>query len=337
MLRALAILLLTVSLSAHAQFVGAAPVDSTADLTETFRNLMDRFRGRKPPPPIPVGGGDLGRLVSWNVQTLGKKASKAKKSALRLGLGRALAGAGPAILAAQEVANDQGAETLARQLPDGGRDWTQSFTDTSDAMNNALYFGPGVRMDCSGNLNLPGVMHPPHMAHVTVGAADFTVLSVHLTYAKGDASASAAELKAIMAWVRAQAAKPGADPDFVIAGDFNLATGEGKKLSKRSGDRSWESIEDSLGKGFTALVDEPTSRHGREGASNNYDHFIVSDDFRSEELVVAGAVSSVEVALAEREAGTRASDHYPIALTFRKSGAGPDGKAIALDGASTCR
>ena len=338
MLRALSILLVDVSLSAQAQFVGAAPVEPSADLSDTFRNLWERFRGRKPPTQIPAGdGANVGRLVSWNVQTLGKKASKGKRDALRLGLGRALAGAGPSILAAQEVANDKGAETLSRQLPNEGRGWTMSFEDTSDSMNNAIYTGPGVRLDCSGNLNLEGVRHPPHMAHVTVGDADFTVLSVHLSYNKGDAASSADELKIIMAWVRAEAAKPGADPDFIIAGDFNLPTGRGKELSARSADRSWEPIEEALGAGFTALVDEPTSRRGREESANNYDHFLVSDDFLDEELIAAGAVDEREVVMAERSAGTRASDHFPIALTFRKSGAGPNGKAIALDGASTCR
>lgn len=338
MLRALSILLVAVSLSAQAQFVGAAPIEPSADLSDTFRHLWDRFRGHKPPTQIPAGdGANIGRIISWNVQTLGKKASKGKKDALRLGLGRALAGAGSAILAAQEIANDKGAETLSRQLPNEGRGWTMSFEDTSDAMNNAIYTGPGVRLDCSGNLNLEGVQHPPHMAHITVGDADFTLLSVHLSYAKGDASASADELKIIMAWVRAQAAKPGADPDFIIAGDFNLPTGKGKELSTRSGDRSWEPIEEALGPGFTALVDEPTSRHGREEAANNYDHFLVSDDFLNEELVVAGAVNEAEVVMAEKETGTRASDHFPIALTFRKSGQGPNGKPIALDGPSTCR
>lgn len=336
--RSIAILLVAFSLCAQARNASAASAEASADLSDTFRDLWDRFRGREPRPRPEAGDDDvLGRLVSWNVQTLGKKASKAKKDALRLGLGRALAGAGPAILAAQEVANDKGAETLSRQLPGGGRGWTMSFEDTSDSMNNAVFAGPGVTINCSGNLEIEGVRHPPHMAHVSVGNADFTVLSVHLSYAKGDASASVAELKLIMEWVRAQAARPGTDPDFVIAGDFNLPTGRGKEFSVRSADRSWGPIEDSLGPGFTALVDEPTSRHGRSGAANNYDHFLVSDDFLDEELVAAGAVSSAEVALAEREAGTRASDHYPIALTFRRSGAGPDGRPIALDGSSICR
>jgi len=326
----MAVLLLAASLSARAPYAAAAPVSS--ELSDTFRGLWERFRGRKPPAQVPDGDGAvIGRLVSWNVQTLGAKASKAKKEALRLGLGRALSGAGTAILAAQEVANDKGAETLARQLPGEGRGWTMSFEDTSAAMNNAIFTGPGVRLECSSNLSIEGVRHPPHMAYVTAGDADFTLLSVHLSYAKGDASASAEELKLIMAWVRAEAAKPGADPDFVIAGDFNLPTVRGKGLSARSSERAWEPLEETMGEGFTALVDDPTSRRGREGSANNYDHFLVSDDFL-EELVAAGAVDEREFVLAERSAGARASDHFPIALTFRKSGPG-----VALDGGSVCR
>jgi len=132
-------LLVALFLCAPARYATAASAEPSADLSDTFRGLWDRFRGRKPPTQIPAGdGGNLGRLVSWNVQTLGKKASKAKKDALRLGLGRALAGAGTMILAAQEVANDKGAETLSRQLPGEGRGWTMSFEDTSDSMNNAI-------------------------------------------------------------------------------------------------------------------------------------------------------------------------------------------------------
>lgn len=331
MLRFLSILLVAVSLSAQAQYVGAAPIDTSADLSDTFHNIWDRIRGRTPrPPQIPPGQADLGRIISWNVQTLGAKASKGKKDALRAGLAKALEGAGPAIVAAQEIANDKGADTLSRQLPGEGRGWTMGFEDTSDAMNNAIYAGPGVRIDCSGNVPVEGVQHPPYMAHVTVDGVDFTLVSVHLSYAKGDESASADELTKIMAWVRAVAARPGADPDFIIAGDFNMPTSKGKELSSRSGERAWEPM--NVGAGFTALVDDPTSRRGREDAANNYDHFIVSDDFKNEEFVVAGAVNEAAVVMAEKSAGTRASDHFPIALTFRKRGVGADGKPLALDG-----
>ncbi len=338
--RALAVLFIAASLalSARAQYIGAAPIDQAADLADAFRNLWDSLRGRKPPTQIPAGDGPaLGRLISWNVQILGRKASKARKEALRLGLGRALQGAGATVFAAQEVANDAGAGILARQLPDGGRDWQTSFANTPNPQDNALYFNSGVQVNCAMALNIPGVKSPPRMAHVQVGDADFTVLSVHLSYAKGDASVSAAELALILAWTRAKMAEPGADQDLVIAGDFNLPTRRGRTLSARSRERSWSPIEDILGDGFEALIDAPTSRSGREAAVNNYDHFIVSRHFADSILVVAGAVDEAEIALAERETGTRASDHFPIAMTFRKSGAGRDGRPIATDGPSVCR
>ncbi|MBI3288946.1 MAG: endonuclease/exonuclease/phosphatase family protein [Elusimicrobia bacterium] len=345
MRRAFAVCLLCFSLSAEAQYVGAASLEQTGDLSQSFSDLWKRLFGPKPTPvPLPTNvparpaaDDTLGRLVSWNVQVLGKNASAAKKSALRLGLGRALRGSAPTLLAVQEISNDAGARALARQLPGEGKNWTTSFTDSSDSQNNALYFGPGIRVDCSRSLDLPGVLHPPRMAHVTVQNADFTVLSIHLTYAKGKAAASAAELKIILAWLRAEMAKPNADPDFIIAGDFNLPTRKGKTLSMRSGETSWAPLEDSIGPGVTALIDDPTSRHGRENIANNYDHFIVTDDFMKEELVEAAAISPADIALAEREAGTRASDHFPIAMTFRKSGAGRDGRPVAIDGPSTCR
>lgn len=336
--RAPLVLILIFCLTAPVLPAHAASVEPAAELGDTFRRMWERFRGRTAPAPeAATDAAALGRLVSWNVQTLGKSASKAKKDALRLGLAQTLGGSGPELLAAQEVANERGARTLARQLPDEGRGWTISFEDTSDAMNNAVFAGPGVTVNCSGNLDIEGVRHPPHMAHVTAGAIDFTVLSVHLSYAKGDAAASSAELRLIMAWVRANASRPGADPDVVVAGDFNLPTAQGKTFSVRAGDRSWEPLEDGVGPGFTALVDEPTSRRGRQAAANNYDHFLVSDDFLDEEFVSAGAADALQLASAEREAGGRASDHFPIILTFRASGADAAGRPLSLDGESLCR
>jgi len=333
-------LLMSVSLSARAQPAGGMPLELPASLSSTLKDLLNDLRNRRPAQDAPAqakGGANTGRLVSWNVQTLGRKASATKKEALRRGLALALDVSGPVLLAAQEIANDAGSEVLERQLPNGGRGWTSSFEDTRDAQDNALYFGPGVRVDCAATLALEGVVHPPRMAHVTVGEADFTVLSVHLTYAKGDASASSAELERILSWARAEMARPGADPDFVIAGDFNLPSRRGKTLSVRASDRSWEPIEGVLGKDFVVLVDEPTSRSGREDSANNYDHFIVSRSFADSELVEASALGAEQFGAVERDAGARASDHFPIALTFLKSGAGRDGRPIAAHGPSTCR
>ena len=84
------------------------PARAQDGVPDLYRDLWSRLKSLRSAPPPP---GELGRIVSWNVQTLGRKASKTKKDALRYGLGRAFIGAGPAVLAAQEVANDKGAAT----------------------------------------------------------------------------------------------------------------------------------------------------------------------------------------------------------------------------------
>lgn len=337
-MRAAALLVLLLLLIAPPAALGEDRTVSTlptADLGATMRDWWDRLRGRPAAPAAPAG--ETARVVSWNVQAVGRSLPRKRKEALRLAVSRLLAGQTPTVFAAQEVANDAGSRALTRMLPDEGRGWTVSFQNTSAPMNNAVYAGPGVVVACGGNLELEGVVHPPHMAHVSVGAADFTLVSVHLTYAKGDASASLAELDRILAWAREQAARPGVDPDFVIAGDFNLPTRKGKVASARAGSQAWTPLEDALGDDFVPLVDEPTSRSGRGGAANNYDHFLVSSDFAAEELLDAGVLDVAAVHAAESEGGSRTSDHYPIALGLRVAGAGRDGRPIALDGSAICR
>lgn len=312
------------------------PVHSlpTADLGGTLRDWWDRLRGRA---PVSAPAGQTARVVSWNLQRFGRRVSQKRRQAMRLALPRLLAGTAPTVLAVQELSNDRGAALLLGMLPGDGRGWTMSFQDTSAALNNGVFAGPGARVGCGGNLELEGVAHPPHMAHVTIGDADFTLVSVHLTYAGGDAAASHAELERILAWVRAQAARPGADPDFVIAGDFNLPTRAGKELSARAGSGAWTPLDGAIGDDFIALVDEPTSRSGRSGEANNYDHFLVSADFAAEELLDAGALDKAVLHAAEAQGGSRSSDHYPIAMGLRVAGPGRDGRPIAPDGAAICR
>lgn len=301
----------------------AAPAASE-DFGSALRRLLDRLRGvARPAPPDESG---VGRLVSWNIQTFGKRVSAKRRAAVAGALSAILGGTSrPTVLAAEEIANAEASETLAGMLPRG---WSASFQDTPDAMDNGVYYGPGARVDCA--FTLDGFQHPPRVAHLTVGDAGFTLIVVHLAYDKGDAAVSDGELARLQAWAEAEAAKPDADPDYVIAGDFNLPTRAGKAESSRAGARSWTPLEDVLDADLTALVDEPTSRGRGRRAVNNYDHFLVSRAFRRELLLEAGRLDEKLVLDAEDAAGARASDHFPIALTFRTRG-------VARRGAGVCR
>ncbi|MBI3563859.1 MAG: hypothetical protein HY079_01525 [Elusimicrobia bacterium] len=318
----LASTLLAAPAPSSAQGAGAA---ASEDLGGALRRLIDRLRGAvRPAPPADASG--TARLVSWNIQTFGRRASPKRRRAIAGALAAILGGdRRPTVLAAEEIANADSSELLETMLPRG---WTASFQDTEDAMDNGVYAGPGAAVDCA--FTLDGFAHPPRVAHLTVGDADFTLVVVHLAYEKGDASVSDAELLRLQEWVEAEAAKPGADPDFVIAGDFNLPTRSGKAASARASAASWTPLEDVLDGRLAALVDEPTSRgRGRE-AVNNYDHFLVSRSFRQQLLLEAGRLDERLVLDAEESAGARASDHFPIALTFRTKGA-------VRQGPSTCR
>lgn len=314
----LASVLLASPALASAQDAGPAASESLGD---ALRRLVDRLRGVSRPAPPDESG--VGRLVSWNIQTFGKRVSASRRDAVARALSAILAGGRPTALAAQEIANAEASATLERMLPRG---WTASFEDTPDAMDNGVYAGPGVRIDCA--FTLEGFRHPPRVAHLTVGEAGFTLIVVHLAYDKGDAEASDSELVRVQAWAKAEAAKPGADPGYVIAGDFNLPTRAGKTESARAGARAWTPLEDELDGGLTALVDEPTSRGRGRRAVNNYDHFVVSPAFRRELLLESGRLDERLVLDAEDAAGARASDHLPIALTFRTRGVSRHGAAI---------
>jgi exonuclease III len=304
------------------------------DAGNALRRIWDRIRGQPRAPQSPPD--DVAHIVSWNLQAFGARVPAKRRAAVGAALSRALGGwRGPVLFAAQEIANEKGERAVAAMLPGSG--WTESFEDTSDAMDNALFAGAGVRIDCSYNL-LEGFVHPPRVAHVSVADADFTLISVHLTYDKGDAQSSDGELEHLLQWIKTEAARPGADPDFIVAGDFNLATRAGKLDSSRAHDQSWTPLEDMLGgSSMTALVDEPTSRSGRNKTANNYDHFLVSARFLKREFMEAQRLDEAVVLEAEKQAGTRASDHFPVVLALKTRGVGRDGAPIARDGASNCR
>lgn len=243
-------------------------------------------------------------LVSWNVQAFGRV--KAERLALCEQAYAAVVSTDVWVLAVQEIANEKGSALFMSRLPEGP--WAPSFEDTPDPMDNALYFRGAASAPRRGFLfadpetgrpDRSKLLHPARWAHVRAGDFDFTLVSVHLTYARGDARRTKVELRALLEWAAAYLAEPANDPDVVIAGDFNLSAEELEELAAPLKLR--------------VLVTEPTTKGRR-----SYDHFLVSEDV-AEELVAAGR-SPAEV--------PPVSDHFPIVARFRSKGPGvaPDFK-----------
>lgn len=271
-------------------------------------------------------------LVSWNVQTFG--AVKPARQALCREAYQDVLSTGVLVLAIQEIANDKGERIFQSLLPGGADAWSASFQDTSDSQDNALFFrndrvsaprrGFLYADAVSGRPDRAKAAHPIRWAHVRVDDFDFTLVTVHLTFKKGDASAAKKELWALLDWLSDYLADPKNDPDVIVAGDFNLPSEKGRLESRRAGEARWMSIESvirehgKLSEGpsrLTVLVDEPTSRD-EGGPVNNYDHFLVSQDVFEEFLSAGRGPTAIP----------KVSDHYPILGWFRSKGPG-----VALD------
>ncbi len=295
--------------------------------------------------PRPASAAEFS-IVSWNVQTFGS-VSHERQRACRAAY-EAVISTSVYMLAVQEVANERGLRTLRGLLPDGPPEWAASFDDTPDSQDNALLFRESrVAVMRTGFLFADPVLgrpdrrraaHPARWAHVRVDDFDFTLVTVHLAFKGGDANAARREFFALLDWLSEYLSDPNSDPDVIVAGDFNLPSEKGKRLSRRGGEAGWFTLESLIrehgklaaGKNrLSVLVDEPTSRsQGRP--VNNYDHFLVSRDV-FEEFLSAGRGPVEAIERAQKRWGAQVSDHYPIAARFRSRGRGvaPDFKLVA--------
>jgi exonuclease III len=317
--------------------------DWSFDIREMFR-----FR-KKQAAPTQAAGGPVFKLVSWNMQTMGARVDPADQRTFSAFFKELFADQSVKVLAAQEIANKKGADAVQGMLSDDRKGWTRSFQDTGDTMDNAFYVKDSVHIDCSRLLFEDSGLskHPARLAHMRVGDFDFTLITVHLAFKNGRAEAPVAELRHLLDWLREHLAKKGADPDVIVAGDFNLATAAGKLRSERQS-ASFTAVDEVIeaypmfrGGNLVALVDEPTSRNKTGAAVNNYDHFIMTGHLFHGAYVKDSArrVSQAlldRLAAIEAENNTLVSDHLPIWAEFRSGGTGGDGQAIRLDGAAAC-
>ncbi len=288
--------------------------------------------------------GDWLALVSWNVQVGGVSTTPGalRPPLVAAALTRLFSGSYQ-LLAAQEVSSTANAELLQSLLPGGAAIWHDSFFDTSDVQDNGFWYRLPVHIDGAAPLFVSSMMdasgrimtdperslHPPEMAHFTVGDFDFTLITVHLTFAGGDTSESAREMRVVLDYLDEYFRQPGHDPDVIICGDFNTPS----LLSGQSGSAgiTLDSVIDSDPRfqtgerRFVVAVHEPTSRSSAANGgvpANNYDHFVLSADVM-EELLQARRVAPEILTDDPADPEERlTSDHFPVVALFRTSGEG---------------
>ena len=345
----------------------AAPARGEEALSEPFAGLSSDVRsesaGLNERAATPKARRPVVRIISWNVQAFGGNIQPEREAAFDEILGQMLSETRTArILSFQEIANGTGAAKIAGTLPGGGERWSGSFTNTDSAMDNGFFTERQVGKDCERPLfaaqdeggrwrrDREKMMHPPHAAHMRVGDFDFTLVSVHLTFGGADRSGTARELGTLLDWVAQYLAKPGADPDVIITGDFNMPTRAGRTDERGSTVEDVLTAHPAFGKapsgagqpmpswGLVPMVDSPTSR-SKGKPVHNYDHFIMTGDAYNEEYAAgsAGGVPAEFIGAVEQRRGVQVSDHLPISAGFYTSGLGNDGRPIAPDGDSACR
>lgn len=353
------------SLAVLALCLAFAPPASAEEALQTeFSTLATDVRGEGAALAERIGDPktrrQVARIISWNIQAFGANVTPEREAAYRDIVGHMLSETRSArILSFQEIANGTGAAKIEGMLPGDPDRWRGSFTNTDGAMDNGFFAEKNVGMGCERSLfanqdetgrwrrDREKMMHTPRAAHMRVGGFDFTLLTVHLTFGGANRAGTAKELSTLLDWVHRYLATPGADPDLIITGDFNLPTRKGRT------DERGPSMEDVIGShplgqtrpgtplpawGLVTLVDVPTSRNA-SGTAHNYDHVVMTGDAYNEEYAngSAGVIPPEYINSVERKHGVRVSDHYPISVGFYTEGDGNDGRPIGADGDSACR
>jgi endonuclease/exonuclease/phosphatase family metal-dependent hydrolase len=169
-------------------------------------------------------------------------------------------------------------------------------------------------------------VHPPQVGHFQVGDFDFTLITVHLTFADGDTTESIRELRGVLDYLDWYFNQPDHDPDVIVCGDFNTPS----LLSGQQG-RNWITLDAVFDQDlrfqvgerrFVVTVHQPTSRNSSGTPVSNYDHCVLSAD-TMEEFVGARRVSTTILTDHPDDPEVRlTSDHFPVVAFFRTRGDG---------------
>jgi uncharacterized protein (TIGR03437 family) len=292
--------------------------------------------------------GDWLALVSWNLQVGGTSvAPDAQRPAMVQAALSSLFTGTYQLVAAQEVPSTESAQLLRTLLPGGTAEWQTSFFNTSDTIDNGFWYRTGTTLrdsfplfvtdetDSSGRIitDRSRSVHPPQVAQFEVGDFDFTLLTVHLTFAGGDTSESLRELRGILDYLDWYFSQPDHDPDVIVCGDFNTPSALSGQTGKAGitldavfdQDPRFQTGE----RRFVVTVHEPTSRGSAASGGlpvSNYDHCVLSAN-TMKSFVQARRVSTDILTDHPDDPEVRlTSDHFPIVAFFKTRGDG-----ISLD------
>lgn len=227
-------------------------------------------------------------LGTWNVR------GYPEKTAGRISwFSEELAKIAPDVLCVQEIANQADVSSFLNR--EGGFTLA-AFDDSSDGMDNAIFFSDGIQI-----VDLPdpqGFQHPAQAVYFRYHGLDATLITVHLSW--GNTNKRLQERRLL---VRIVNEALNVDPDVIIAGDFNTTGKTGDTVS---------GLAASLG---LHVLASDNAGIGTTYAGSLYDFILISPDLYSEEAF--GSTHVVVFGDRQIDIARKVSDHRPVIAQFR--------------------
>jgi endonuclease/exonuclease/phosphatase family metal-dependent hydrolase len=221
-----------------------------------------------------------------------------------------------------------------------------SFFDSTDTMDNGFWFRHTATLRDSFLLDVTNqvlsdeivtdptrAVHPPQVAQFAVDDFDFTLVTLHLTFADGNTSESARELRSVLDYLDWYFNQQDHDPDVIVCGDFNtpshLSGQQGRNGITLDSILQQDSRFQEGERRFAVTVHEPTSRlSAAQGGSpaSNYDHCLISANALKAFIQARRIDTQILTDNPQDPEARLTSDHFPIVAFFHSRGTG-----IALD------
>ena len=223
--------------------------------------------------------------MTWNLRGYPEK-----DPASRAWFSTELAKLAPDVLCIQEIADQAKVTAFMTTEPHFTK---VAFLDSPDGQDNAIFGDDQVAVNPLARPT--GFQHPAAAAYVTCGGFDATVITVHLSWTD---KVRREQEKALLKNFVAEARK--ADPDVLVAGDFNTEQPDIGELASSCG--------------LKVMVPGNVTTTGTTHAGHRYDWLLVSPDLADEEAIGAEIVI---FSTADLSTAKKVSDHLPVKARFR--------------------